>query len=50
MEIVELDAPQLILAASGETDSTGTGGGPPVGDETEDLSTTRRGTWGNLWD
>ena len=50
MEIVELDDPQLILAASGETDSTGTGGGPPVGDETEDLSTTRRGTWGNLWD
>lgn len=48
MEIVELDAPQLILAASGETDSTGTGGGS-VGDDTEDLSTTRRGTWGDLW-
>ena len=48
MEIVELDAPQLILAASGETGSAGTGGGY-VGDETEDLSTTKRGTWGNLW-
>ena len=48
MEIVELDAPQLILAASGETDSTGTGGGS-VGDDTEDLSNRRRGEWGNLW-
>ena len=50
VEIVDIDVPQSMLVASGETDSTGTGGGPPVGDETEDLSTTRRGTWGNLWD
>ena len=48
MEIVEFDAPQLILAASGETTGAGTGSGS-VGDETEDLSTTKRGTWGNLW-
>lgn len=48
MEIVELDAPGLILAASGETGSAGTGGGT-VGDDTEDLSTTKRGTWGDLW-
>ena len=50
MEVIELEVQETILVASGETDSTGTGGGPPVGDETEDLSTTRRGTWGNLWD
>ena len=49
VEIVEIGAPQLMLVASGETDSTGTGGGS-VGDDTEDLSTTRRGTWGDLWD
>ena len=49
MEIVELDAPGLILAASGETGSAGTGGGS-VGDETEDLSNRRRGGWGNLWE
>ena len=48
MEIVELDVPQLILAASGETDSSGTGSGS-VGDDTEDLARAKRGTWGDLW-
>ena len=48
MEVVELDAPQLILAASGETDSSGTGSGS-VGDDTEDLARAKRGTWGDLW-
>ena len=49
VEIVEIVAPQLMLVASGETGGVGSGGGS-VGDDTEDLSTTRRGTWGNLWD
>lgn len=49
LEIVTLDTPVLMLTASGETGSAGTGSGS-VGDETEDLSTRRRGTWGNLWE
>ena len=36
VEIVEIDVPQLMLVASGETDDAGTGK-DPVGDETEDL-------------
>lgn len=48
VEIVEFDVRETILAASGETDNAGTGSGS-AGDETEDLSTTKRGTWGNLW-
>ena len=48
VEIVEIDVPQLRLAASGETDDAGSGK-DPVGDETEDLSNRRRGEWGNLW-
>ena len=48
MEVIELEVQETILVASGETGSAGTGGGS-VGDETEDLSTTKRGTWGNLW-
>ena len=49
IEVVELEAQQSILAASSETSSSGTGSGS-VGDDTEDLSIGRRGTWGNLWD
>ncbi len=48
VEIVEIDVPQLMLVASGETDDAGTGK-DPVGDETEDLSNRHRGEWGNLW-
>ena len=48
MEVIELEVQETILVVSGETGSAGTGGGY-VGDETEDLSTTKRGTWGNLW-
>ena len=48
IEVVELEAQQSILAGSSETDTSGSGSGP-VGDDTEDLSTARRGTWGDLW-
>ena len=48
VEIVEFDVRETILAASGETSGAGTGSGS-VGDETEDLSAGRRGTWGSLW-
>ena len=48
MEVIELEVQETILVVSGETGSAGTGEGS-VGDETEDLSTTKRGTWGNLW-
>ena len=49
MGIEELDTPQLMLSISGDTGKEGTGGGE-AGDDTEDLSTRRRGTWGNLWE
>ena len=47
--VVELEGPILMSTASAESGGANTGGGS-VGDDTEDLSTTRRGTWGNLWD
>ena len=49
MEVIEFDAPQLILSASGDT-TTGSTGDSEAGDETEDLATRRRGSWGNLWE
>lgn len=49
IEVVELEAQQSILAGSEETGSSNVGSGS-VGDGTEDLSTARRGTWGNLWE
>ena len=48
MEVIELDAPQLMLSASGETGSTGTGNGEAT-DEDPELANGRRGTWGSLW-
>ena len=49
MGIEELDTPQLMLSISGDTGKEGTGDSE-AGDDTEDLSTRRRGTWGNLWE
>ena len=48
MEVIEFDAPLLILAASGETSSSGTGSGT-AGDDDPELANGRRGTWGSLW-
>ena len=50
MEVLELETTQLMLTASGETGSAGTGGTVGgSGDGTPDLAPNRRGTWGNLW-
>ena len=49
IEVVELEAQQSILAGSEETGSSNVGSGS-AGDGTEDLSTARRGKWGNLWE
>lgn len=48
IEVVELETQQSILAGSEETGSSNVGSGS-AGDGTEDLSTARRGTWGDLW-
>jgi hypothetical protein len=48
IKVVELKAQQSILAASEDTGSSNVGSGS-AGDDTEDLSIGRRGTWGDLW-
>ena len=48
IEVLELETTQLMLTASGETSSSGTGSGS-ADDTSPDLATDRRGSWGNLW-
>ena len=48
MEVLELETPQLMFTTSRETSSLGTGSGS-ADDTTPDLATSRRGSWGDLW-
>ena len=49
MEVVVFEYEALMLTASSEQSSVGTGSGT-AGNDTPDLSNKRRGTWGNLWE
>ena len=49
MEVVVFEHEALMLTASSEQSSVGTGSGT-AGNDTPDLSNKRRGTWGNLWE
>ena len=49
IEIVEFVAPELMIGASGQKEQVGAGD-KEVGDDTDDLSRRKRGTWGNLWE
>ena len=48
-EVLILDTPLLMLTISGEQDSVGTGD-EIVGDNTPNLISYRRGSWGNRWE
>ena len=47
-EPVQLEVEPIMTITSAETGSTGVGN-KPVGGNTPDLSSGRRGEWGNLW-
>ena len=46
--VVELESSPLMTVVSGEQGSAGVGSGS-AGNETPDLSTQKRGEWGNVW-
>ena len=48
VEPVLLEVEPIMTITSAETGSTGVGN-KPVGGNTPDLSSGRRGEWGNLW-
>ena len=48
IETVEVEYETLMLPMSGEQGEVGTGD-KPVGDEVEGLSSSRRDSWGSLW-
>ena len=48
VEPVQLEVEPIMTITSAETGSTGVGN-KPVGGNTPDLSSGRRGEWGNLW-
>ena len=48
LEAVEVEFESLMTTTSGEQGSTGVGSGS-AGDETDDYTNGRRGSWGNLW-
>ena len=47
-DLVQLEIESIMTITSAETGSTGVGN-KPVGGNTPDLSSGRRGEWGNLW-
>lgn len=48
IDLVELETEPMMNVASTETGGAGVGN-EPVGGNTPDLSSSNRGTWGDLW-